>query len=129
MQAACTQQLLTTHTALCVMPFCPSVHVKKFEKHRPGLPASPWHDIPSPKPAAQLYSLVGLVAFHHRLNRKQQSRSSPFALCTYTRCVDCPFCTGDSRRQWSTEVCSTCTLLIQSHFQAQKFTSLRKRKS
>ena len=51
--------------------------------------------------------LVGLVAFHHRLNRKQRSQSPPFALCTYTRCVDCSFWNGATRRQRSTKVCST----------------------
>ena len=33
---------------------------------------------------------VGLVAFHHRLNRKPQRESPPFAFCTYARWVECP---------------------------------------
>ena len=48
--------------------------------------------------------LVGLVAFHHWLNRKRRSQSPLFALCSYAMHINCAFCSGPSRRQRSTEV-------------------------
>ena len=82
---------------LCVSHL--SAEPSRQEKHHPGCPLA-WHSFPR---AADRYPCR-----HGRLTPSaQQKMTKPISLCTYARCVYCPLCSRDSRRQRPAEVCFT----------------------
>ena len=100
--AACTQQLLTTHTALCVMPFFPSVCqeiLRNIDWCANLLPA--WHFFCQER---SYPCRVGSLSTSPQ--QKKKNKADLFCLL-FVRCVNCPFYSRTTRKQRSTKVCST----------------------